>query len=240
MFSFSDKNRKEAKKRLKEVFQEKGFYCDEYVKAFIESRRKLTSDDHLTLCEIYTEMGRYDEAQKELLQVRPGSILDDIATGQNAFCQIHLFLEMGEYDKAISVYNEKVTFMDVFFKNPARSRAAGDYYCNAATLCAILSVTNPSFTMEKAQENIERYYARLREWCDTFPRNRILYEITRVRVLYAWNKEEAGEAADTCRQTVLDFGFEHEWEREYYLKKLDRAAKLRDAEIPEESLTHEE
>ena len=228
MFSFLNKKNSEANKKLKEVYEQKGFYCDEYIEAFLATKKKITSDDHMTLCEIYTEMERYEEAQKELLQIHAGSILDDMAVGQRAFCQINYYIETGDFDKAIEVYNDKVRFLDVFFKNPARSRLAGDYYFHAALLCTLMCQKDPS--AEKAlAEKINTYYARLREWCDIFPRNRILYEITVVRVLFVQNKEEAGEAFDNCRKTILDFDFKHEWEREYFLRKLDRT----------KSITHE-
>ncbi|MBO4926652.1 MAG: hypothetical protein J5379_00145 [Clostridiales bacterium] len=250
---------------LTEVFREKGFYSDEYVNAFKARRQKLSSDDHFTLCEIYTEMERYDDAQSELLSVKAGSILDDITTGQRAFCRIAIAFGTGKYEDALRVYEELGRFLDTFMKNPVRSRVAGDYYFYSAALCAMFTdedakKAQPSAT-EKAlasfmgtsptgvnSEKLEKYLARLREWCDIYPKHRILYDITEVAVLFAKSKantdsgdtteinegvrnvayrKEAEDAAAKCRQNILDFsGFKYEWEREYYLRKLDRATRL--------------
>ena len=205
---------------LLEIFENKGFYSEEYVNAFLERHPRPNSDDHFTLCEIYTEMGKYEDARTELMAVRPGSILDAINNGQHAFCSIALLMETGEYKKAISAYHEHVKFLDTFMKNSVRSRIAGDYYSHAAVICAI----------EGDEEKMDRYIRRMREWCDIFPKHRILLEVTQVKILFAKNKEEAGQALADCRQTITDFpGFKYEWEREYFLKKLDRAEYYKDA-----------
>ena len=205
---------------LVEIFENYGFYSDEYVNAFLDRHPRLTSDDHFTLCEIYTEMGKYEDARTELMAVRPGSILDAINNGQHAFCTIALFMETGEYKKAISSYHEHVKFLDTFMKNSVRCRIAGDYYSHAAVICAL----------EGDEEKTDRYIRRMREWCDIFPKHRILLEVTKVKILFAKKSEEAGQALADCRQTITDFsGFKYEWEREYVLKKLDRAEKDKDA-----------
>ncbi|MBR5975785.1 MAG: hypothetical protein IK020_11455 [Clostridiales bacterium] len=216
MFSIFKKNKPDDE--LTRIFREKGFYCDEYIQAFINSRKHLTSDDHFTLCELYIEMERYDAAQKELLSVKPGSLLDIITTGQLAFCRIALHMGTGEYDEAKAVYAEKVKFLDTFMKNPVRCRIAGDYYSYAATICA----------MTGDEKKKETYFARMREWCDIYPKHRLLLDITDIATLYAKNQnEEAEEAADKCRHTILDFpDFNYEWERGYYLRKLDRTARI--------------
>ena len=188
------------------------------MQAFINNRKRLTSDDHFTLCELYIEMEKYDAAQKELLSVKPGSLLHIITTGQFAFCQIALYMGTGEYDDAKAVYGDKVKFLDTFMKNPVRCRIAGDYYSYAATLCAMIG----------DEKKKETYFARMREWCDVYPKHRILLDITEAAVLYAkGHKEEAEKAADQCRQTILNFqDFNYEWERAYYLRKLERTERL--------------
>ncbi|MBO4689148.1 MAG: hypothetical protein J5636_11635 [Clostridiales bacterium] len=222
MFSIFKKNKPDDE--LTRIFKEKGFYCDEYVQAFIHSRKHLSSDDHFTLCELYIEMERYNDAQKELLSVKPGSLLDIITTGQLAFCQIALYMGTGEYDDAKAVYEDKVKFLDTFMKNPVRCRIAGDYYSYAATICAMIG----------DEKKKETYFARMREWCDIYPKHRILLDITEVATLYAKaaalagvTPDEAKSAKETCRDTILNFqDFNYEWERAYYLRKLERTQRL--------------
>ena len=218
MFSIFRKNPADAE--LDRIYKEKGFYCDEYVEAFRAAHPRLRSDDHFTLCELYIGMEKYDSASKELLSVRPGSLLDIITPAQHAFCRIAISLGSGDYSDALAIYNEHVKFLDTFMSNPVRSKIAGDYYSYAAILCAIEG-------KDTSDREIERYLARLREWCDLFPRHRLLLSITEVAVLYAKKEKEAEAAAAKCRQTILDFpSFNYEWEREEYLKKLDRATRI--------------
>ncbi|MBR6254460.1 MAG: hypothetical protein IKR22_03395 [Clostridiales bacterium] len=221
MISLFNRN-SEAKENLKKVYEEKGFYCEEYVQAYLATRKKITSDDHFTLCELYIGMERYEDAQKELLSVHARSIMDDMTTGQLCLCKMSLFTETGAYKDASDLYGERVRFLDVFFKNPVRSRAAGDYYYYASVISTLMGL----------EDKLDIYIRRLREWCDIFPKNRILLSITETAVLFVKKDEKAGEALAECRQTILDFsGFKYEWERDNYLKKLERTARLKDASI---------
>lgn len=226
MFSFLSKEKKEAKARLRAAYEQYGYYSDEYIEAYLASTKRITSDVHYTLCEIYTEMERYDDAQKELLSCKSGSFMDDISTGLQAICKISLFFARQDYDEALSVYGDRVRFLDVHFKNPARSRVAGDYYMYAASLCAIAGRKDPD-SLQKYEDLIKKYYARLREWCDVFPRHRLQFELTQTMVLFAKGEnEEAEEAFAKCRQSILDHDFKYEWERENFLKRLERSRKL--------------
>jgi len=216
---------------LASVYKEKGCYSQEYLDAFIQQFPKRNNDNLFTLCEIYTEMERYAEAKECLEPITPGSILDDITRGQLLHCRITLYMETGDLEKALSTYQDNKKFLDRFMHNPVRSKIAGDYYSNGAILSA-LSGDN---------EFEDTYIRRLREWCDLFPKNRLLLEITEVKLLLLResgkisvpslerkeDKEKAGDALANCRKNILDHsGFQYEWEREYYLKKLDRAARI--------------
>ena len=212
--------KKKNDEELAAVYREKGFYSEEYIQVFRSRHPRMNSDDHFTLCELYIGMEKYDSASKELLSVRPGSLLDIITPAQHAFCRIAISLGSGDYSDALAIYNEHVKFLDTFMSNPVRSKIAGDYYSYAAILCAIEG-------KDTSDREIERYLARLREWCDLFPRHRLLLSITEVAVLYAKKEKEAEAAAAKCRQTILDFpSFNYEWEREEFLKKLDRATRI--------------
>ena len=266
--------KKKNDEELAAVYREKGFYSEEYIQVFRSRHPKMNSDDHCTLCEIYAEMGRFEDARNELFAVRPGMILDDITTGQQLYCHILLSMCSGRYKDAYSTFRDNARFLDRFMSNPVRSRIAGDYYSSVASLIALfsgkstVSATSGSETgvnalaeaenssdssSEKASSSdnsassskgfaaaffgstkkgdaaseVRKYMARLREWCDIFPKHRILLDITEVALLFAQNKEEAEDAAAKCRTNILDFsGFEYEWQRDYFLKKLDRATRL--------------
>ena len=227
MFSFfSSKEKKAAQARLRKAYEEHGYYSDEYIEAYLASIKRKTPDVHYTLCEIYTEMERYDSAQKELLSCKSGGFMDDISTGLQAICKIAYYTAIQDYDEALSVYGDRVRFLDVHFKNPARSRVAGDYYMYASTLCAIAERKDPD-SFEKYEDLIKKYYARLREWCDVFPRHRLQFELTQTMVLFAKGQnEEAEDAFAKCKQSILDHDFKYEWEREDFLKRLERSRKL--------------
>lgn len=202
---------------LASIYKVKGCYCDEYLDAFMAECPEKNNDNRFTLCEIYTELERYEEAQDCLDPITPSSILDDITRGQLLHCRIMLFIETGKMDRALELFSDNKKFLDRFMKNPVRSKISGDFYSNAALLCAFANVAK--------DEDI--YIKRLREWCDLFPKNRLLLEITQVKILLLKKSEEAEDAFALCRETILDFpDFQYEWEREYYLKKLDRAKKL--------------
>lgn len=206
---------------LASIYKVKGCYCEEYLDAFMEQCPKKNNDNRFTLCEIYTELERYEEALDCLDPITPNSILDDITRGQLLHCRIMIFIETGKMERALELYTENKKFLDRFMKNPVRSKISGDFYSNSALLCA--------YANDDKYEDI--YIKRLREWCDLFPKNRLLLEITEVKLLLLKKHEEAEEAFAHCRETILDFsGFQYEWEREYYLKKLDRAKKLFSAE----------
>ena len=236
--------KKKNDEELAAVYREKGFYSEEYIQVFRSRHPKMNSDDHCTLCEIYAEMGRFEDAQNELFAVRPGMILDDITTGQQLYCHILLSMCSGRYKDAYSTFRDNARFLDRFMSNPVRSRIAGDYYSSVASLLALFSSkstasepSDPSQNFKSAffgstkkgdaASEVRKYMARLREWCDIFPKHRILLDITEVALLFAQNKEEAEDAAAKCRANILDFsGFEYEWQRDYFLKKLDRATRL--------------
>ena len=234
MFSFFSKERKEAARKLREAYENHGFYSDEYIEAFIASKKRLTSDDHFTLCDIYTELQRFDEAQKELLSCKSGTFLDDITTGQIALCKIALAMGTGDYNEAIEAYEDRSRFLDIHFKNPARSRAAGDYYMYAATINAILQrKVGYGEAYDIYKEEIKKYYARLREWCDVFPGHRIQFDLTQTMVQFAKGEmKEAEKAYDECKSNILNHDFKYEWEREYFLNRLDRAHILSETDEP--------
>lgn len=217
LFRKKENNTKEDDNSLSSIYQAKGCYCQEYLDAFTSRFPKKNNDNLFTLCEIYTELERYEEAKECLDPITPGSILDDITKGQLLHCRIMLFMEEGKFQKALEIYSENKKFLDRFMKNPVRSKISGDFYSNSAVLCA--------FSKDAEYEDI--YIKRLREWCDIFPKNRLLLEITQAKILLLTQNEEAEEALASCRRHILDFqGFQYEWEREYYIKKLDRAIRI--------------
>jgi len=208
---------KEAEAALARIYERKGCYSEEYLEAFMQAHPKLTSDDQLTICEILIELQRYDEAKDCLLRVRPGAIFDDMTEGAHTHCQLTLAIETGHFREACRIFETERRFLDTFMSNPVRSKVAGDYYSNAAVLCALSG----------DEESCDRYIRRLREWCDLYPRHPILLKITQVKVLFAQGKKEAEAALAECDQAILDFmGFKYYWEQEYYRNKLSRASRI--------------
>lgn len=217
LFRRKTPEQKEAIVALARIHVEKGCYCEEYLDAFKKANPKLTSDDYLTLCEILIEMERYDEAKDCLLRVRPGAIFDDMTEGAHSHCQLALAIETGHFKEACRIFEAERRFLDTFMSNPVRSKVAGDYYSNAAVLCALSG----------DEESCDRYIRRLREWCDIYPKHPILLKITEVKVLFAQGKQEAEAALADCDQAILDFsGFKFNWEQDYYRKKLSRASRI--------------
>ncbi len=199
---------------LASIYEQKGCYCQEYLDAFQAQNPKKNNDYYFTLCEIYTEMERYEDAKDCLAPITPNSILDDITRGQLLFCRIMISMETGNIKKATEIYSDKVKFLDRFMMNPARSKIAGDYH----SYCAVMAACSGD---EKTEDC---YIRRLREWCDIFPKNHVMLEITQVKVLFARKSEKAEEAWQQCHQMLLGFSeFRYPWERDYFLKKLDRA-----------------
>lgn len=224
MFLKNIAERKKQKEELGRIFRENGCYSNEYVEAFTAFHPKMSSDEQMILTSIYIEMGRLDDAKKSMMNTDFGvdKLIDSNAKAKKVHLQIMLDLAEGLADEAKSLFTENTRFMDKNMKNPFASNIAGDYYVYAASFSTIIDG-------DRTSEDTEKYLARLREWCDTYPRNRLLYEIAEVWLAYVQpdaNKEEAEATAAECRKSILDFdGFNYEWERTFYLNRLDRVIK---------------
>lgn len=237
MFFNKLSEQKKQKEELGRIFREHGCYSDEYIETFQAYQTKPNADSQLILVSIYIEMGRLEEAKKALMNVDFGldKLIDNNAKAKKIHLQIMLDLAEGKTFDARDTYKENTHFLDKTMKNPFISNIAGDYYAYAAALTTL----TVAFT---EHPDVKKYLARLREWCDTYPKNRILYDITQVWLAYVKSthamissgtgmesvdaKKEAEAAAAKCRETILDFdGFSYEWEREFYLNRLDRVIK---------------
>ena len=209
---------------LKEIYELKGSYCEEYAEEYKRIHSPLKGDDYFTLAEIYIEMEDYEKAKDLLSHITPASMFDDINQGQFEHLWITILLYTQRWEDALERYKKNRSFLDVFMSNPVRASIAGDYNENAAILSAI----------DEEKEDVETYLSRLREWCDMFPKNRMQVSITEAEVLFATGKEEKAEdALHTIEQDILlNNKYKYEWERENMLKKLYRARRLKRGESP--------
>ena len=201
---------------LVQIYETKG-YCDEYIDGFKALNKKMKPMDYLTLCDIYTGLERYSEAEEMLSRVSVGFMTDDTIKGMYLLNKINLLLGENKGAEAYEVFAKEQKFLDIFFSAPAYRRMGIAYYDSAAVTLA----------MNGRMDEAVQYYKWEKAASDKYDKTGVYPMLTNVHMLKAaGNDSLAEEFAAKAREYIENYNeFKFRWQKEQFLGMLDRYMK---------------